>query len=164
MVPAPEEPVPSVDQRTSGVYARPAPPSPVTALRELRQLTGGEPVAVLFFASPGRAPEGAAYPPQPRRVEAGYSLTHRLTSWLHGFTRSALTPVPAYLSPWFSSPSVIVVPIGTPQGDVGAFVLSPACAAHATDIRALAADLALRVEMDARRGRLDVLRGEEKAG
>jgi len=159
-----EDSIPPVEHRTSGVYAKPSPPSPVTALAELREITGDQPVAVLFFATAGRAPEAAAFPSRPRRVEAGYSLTHRLTSWTHGFTRSALAEVPAYLAPWFPSAHAIVVPIFTPDWEAGVLVLSPGCADRAPEIRALAADLALRLEQADRDGRLEGLGRVRRAG
>ena len=102
------------EERTSGIYAK-ASTSPDVALAELREITGEEPVAVLLFATEGRPPAAAAYPPRPKRLDQGYSLTHRLSSWLHAFTRTTVAEVPAYVSAWFPERSVIVVPICTPD-------------------------------------------------
>ncbi len=147
------------EERTSGIYRKStAATTPDVALDELHAITGDEPVAVLFFASAGRPPEAAAYPPRPRRFDGGYSLTHRLSSWAHGFSRGSVASVPAYLTPWFPCGSVIVVPISTPDWDAGVLIVSRKCAVFATEIRSLACDLALRLELADRRTRIQALR------
>jgi hypothetical protein len=145
------------EERTSGVYAKVQPTGAAAALEELRDITGGEPAAVLLFATHGRPPEAVAFPPQPRRVEGTYSLTHRLSSWLHTFKRSTLAEVPTYLRAWFHDHSVIVVPICTPDWHAGALVVTRPAAAHAPAIRAFAADLALRLQQADRRARISSL-------
>jgi hypothetical protein len=148
------------EERTSGVYVRSgAPLTAASAVDELREITGVEPVAVLLYASAGRPPEAAAYPPRPRRLDGGYSLTMRLSSWAHAFARGAAVDVPAYLIQWFPCRSVIVVPISTPHWDAGVLVIPRSAARHAEAIRSLACDLALRLELADRRSRLQALGG-----
>lgn len=151
-------PVAEVSDRTSGIYVKAgAATTPEVGLAELREITGDEPAAVLFFASVGRPPASAAYPLRPSRLDQGYSLTHRLTSWLHSFTRSSAVDVPMYLSAWFPCDRVVVIPLSTPDWDAGALVVTRACALRAAEIRSLAADLALRLEQEDRRARIHAL-------
>jgi hypothetical protein len=145
------------EERTSGIYPTSRATNVSRALDELRGITGEKDVAVLFFATQVRAPAGAAYPPRSKRLEGAYSLTHRLVSWLTGFTRACAADVPSYLAPWFPSTSVVVVPICTPDWHAGSFVVTRASVVHAREIRSLAADLALRLEQDDRRARLATL-------
>jgi len=146
------------EERVSGIYPRALPAlSPSRALAELREITGEETVAVLFFPTAGRPPDSASYPARPKRLEQSYPLTHRLTSWVHTVARSCVVDVPAYLTGWFPHDRVVVVPISTPDWDAGVLVVTRACAKHATEIRSLAADLALRLEHEDRRSRIEVL-------
>jgi hypothetical protein len=149
-----------VEDRTSGIYtkASPVPESALGALGELREITGEETVAVLFFARDGAPPESAVYPLRPKRLEQGYSVTHRLSCWLHSFDRATATEVPAYLRSWFPDDRVIVVPLATPTSVVGAVVVTRACAPFAADIRSFATDLALRLEIEEGKTRLRALR------
>jgi hypothetical protein len=151
----------AAEERTSGVYSTFSPKVSATsalgALEDLRDITGEEPVAVLLFATQGRAPEGVTYPRQPKRVEGTYSLTHRLLAWLHAFTRPTLTEVPMYVRAWFPMDSVIVVPVCTPDWHAGTLVVTKPCAAQAAAIRAFATDLALRLEQADRRARISLL-------
>jgi hypothetical protein len=155
----------TAEERTSGIFAKAAPgpaPTPLSALAELRAITGDEPVAVHFFGSPGRAPEAVASPVRPRKLDAGYSLTHRLSSWLHSVGRGVVVEVPFFLAPWFPSRSVIVVSIATPDWEAGVLIVQRSAARHAAELRSLAADLALRVQEDERRARLETLRGPRR--
>jgi hypothetical protein len=149
-----------VEDRTSGIYTKapPVPESADAALHELREITGEEPVAILFFARDGAPPESAVYPQRPRRLEQGYSLTHRLSCWLHSFDRATASEVPAYLRSWFPDDRVIVVPLATPTSIAGAVVVTRACAPFAADIRSFATDLALRLEIEDGKRRIRSLR------
>ena len=146
------------EERVSGIYPRALPAlTPSHVLAELREITGKETVAVLLFPTAGKAPDAASYPTLPRRLEQSYPLTHRLTSWVHGVARSCVVDVPAYLTAWFPHDRVVVVPISTPEWEAGVLVVTRACAKRAMEIRSLAADLALRLEREDRRSRIEVL-------
>ncbi len=144
-------------ERTSGVYATVSRTTAAASLAELREITGEHHVAILLSPSEGAPPTAAAYPRLARSTDSGYSLAHRLSSWLHGITRGTLVEVPAYVRAWFPQPKVIVVPACTPAWVAARIVTSPACAVHAVALRSFAADLAVRLELADRRSRLDAL-------